>query len=84
MLLVSYCLILFSAATDLLVCWVHLWFTGCHVCTVGLSYHLVLYLGHHELWFMYHVVSFTVLLCNLMFNLSLLDFLYLWHLSVSL
>ena len=34
--------------------------------------------------FMYHVVSFTVLLCNLKFYLSLLDFLYHWLLSVSL
>ena len=34
--------------------------------------------------FMYHVVSFTVLLCNLTFYLSLLDFLYHWLLSVSL
>ena len=80
-MLITYCLILFSAATNLLCAEFICGLLGFRVCTVGFSYHLVLYV---VLCFLHHVVPFTVLPCNLIFYLSLLDFLCIWHQAVCL
>ena len=77
----NYCLILFSAAANLLCAEFICGLFGFYVCTVGFSYLLVLYV---MLCFLDHVVLFTVLPCNLMLYLSLSDFLCIWHLSVCL
>ena len=56
MVLVTYCLCSYYFISEF-ICGL----LGCHVCTVGSSYHLVLYLEHDVLRLMYHVVSVTVL-----------------------